>query len=86
MSLGAGLVGRKRDLTCSWKVVLPALSSPRRRTEYSASCQTMVGQGIGGGRDIDLLCWLRTDIDLWLGDTSSPPSAGSDGETNGRGE
>jgi hypothetical protein len=27
--------GRKRDLICSWKVVLPALSRPRTSTEYS---------------------------------------------------
>lgn len=35
LSLGAGAEGRKRAFTCSWKVVLPALSRPRRRTEYS---------------------------------------------------
>ena len=38
-NFGAGLEGRKSDLTCSWKVVLPALSRPRRRTEYSAHHQ-----------------------------------------------
>ena len=27
--------GSKRDLICSWKVVLPALSRPRIRIEYS---------------------------------------------------
>jgi len=34
-SLGGGAEGSNKDLTCSWKVVLPALSRPRRRTEYS---------------------------------------------------
>lgn len=40
LSLGSGWSGWKRALTCSWKVVLPALSRPRRMTEYSG----------GGGR------------------------------------
>jgi len=35
LSLGSGLSGWKSDLTCSWNVVLPALSRPRRMTEYS---------------------------------------------------
>lgn len=35
LSLGSGLSGWKRALTCSWNVVLPALSRPRRMTEYS---------------------------------------------------
>ena len=35
LTLGEGCEGRKMDLICSWKVVLPALSRPRRRTEYS---------------------------------------------------
>jgi hypothetical protein len=37
LSFGEGPSGRKMALTCSWKVVLPALSRPRRRTEYSVS-------------------------------------------------
>ena len=41
--------------------------------------------GSGGG-GINLLCWLRTDIGLLLGGTSSPPSERKDGQTNGRGE
>ncbi len=48
-NFGAGLLGRKRDLTCSWKVVLPALSRPRRRTEYSEQIVRLRQLGGVGG-------------------------------------
>lgn len=43
LSLGSGLSGKKRALTCSWKVVLPALSRPSRITEYSGGLCQLLG-------------------------------------------
>ena len=52
-NFGAGEPGRKSAFTCSWKVVFPALSRPRRRTEYSAEVSGIFGEDlemeIGGG-------------------------------------
>jgi hypothetical protein len=62
----------------SWRVVLPALSRPRRRTEYSVERGVGLirvfegggwGRGGGGGGGADLLCWLRRGRALWLGGT-----------------
>ena len=67
---GEGWSGLKRALTCSWKVVLPALSRPRRMTEYSAwevsgllagerMCVGVIEQGWVGWCVSCLLCLSR---------------------------
>jgi hypothetical protein len=65
-NFGAGLEGRKRDLTCSWKVVLPALSRPRRRTEYSACCQLQftIGNGRCNGQERGVKTFFTGSIQI----------------------
>jgi len=83
LSFGSGAWGRKSDLTCSWKVVLPALSRPRGMTEYSAKggqpasqppgAITRRGARGGGMRELRnttcLLCSSRTGTSPWRGGT-----------------
>lgn len=73
LSLGSGLSGWKRALTCSWNVVLPALSRPRRMTEYSGGgCVSGGSWGWdwwGEGQKAYPPCWWLTGRDPLRDDT-----------------